>query len=288
MRKSLPLSLAVALALSACGGESSPGTSGTAAAPAGAPAPVPAQPAAVTGPSINASLSIKDSPKMAPGIQLTLKLLDITDPAAVPLVVTESTQPAPSLPAQVALGYDPAAIDQAKRYALQAALTADSFVLYGTPAPVPVLTQGEGTSVSAELVRGGQPAVDVPPSEQIKIDFAKLDAEIGALRRIKGERLEEEIAVGWDAFVDSSGQIRMAREQVDYGEAGSAEFRYAYQGGKPWVVERKQGGKTTFVGWNAEGAVVLNETGAEPASDEDLAALQKRAADLYATAAAKR
>lgn len=286
MRKSLPLSLALALALSACGGESTPsGTATPAATPA---ASVPAAPAAVTGPAINASLSIKDSPKMAPGIQLTLKLLDITDPAAVPVTITESTQPAPSLPAQVQLGYDPATIDQAKRYALQAVLTADTFVLYGTPAPVPVLTQGEGSSVSAEMVRGGQPSVDVPPSEQIKIDFAKLEAEIGGLRRIQGERLEEEIAVGWDAFVDSSGQIRMAREQVDYGDKGQAEFRYAYQGGKPWVVERKQGGATTFVGWNAEGAVVLNETGGEPASDEDLAALQKRAADLYTTAAAKR
>lgn len=284
MGKSLPLSLVAALVLSACGGDAP--SSSNSSAPTAA---VPAQPAAVSGPSISANLSIKDAPQMQPGITLHLKLVDVTDAAAVPVVVTESTQPAPALPAQVALGYDPAKIDQTRRYALQAALMAETFVLYGTPAPAPVLTQGAPSSgLALELVRGGQPAVNVPPAEKLKADFAKLETEIGALRRIKGERLEEEISVGWDAFVDSSGQIRMAREQVDYGDAGSAEFRYAYQGGKPWVVERKQSGTTTVVGWNAEGQVVVNEQGDAPAADEDVAALQKRAADLYETAAAKR
>ena len=284
MRKSLPLSLVVAVALSACGGEPSPSTSSSSAAG------LPATAAAVSGPSVSGSITIKDSPKMAAGIKLHLKLVDITDPAAVPVVVTESSKPAPAtVPAQVALGYDPAVIDQNKRYALPAALMADTFVLYGTAVPVPALTQGApSTGLALELVRGGQPAVDVPPADKAKADFAKLEAEIGALRRIQGERLEADVAVGWDAFVDGSGQIRMAREQVDYGDAGSAEFRYAYQSGLPWVVERKQAGVTTLVAWNAEGLVLLNEHGAEPASDEDVEALKQRAAALYSTAAAKR
>lgn len=283
MRKSLPLSLLAALALSACGGESSPPPATPTAA-----APVAAAP--VTGPALRGSIAVKDLARLPAGIQLNLKLLDITDPAAVPVVVTESTQPAPSsLPADVALAFDPSKIDQSRRYALQVSLMAETMVLYGTAQPVPVLTEGARASgLALELVRGGQPAVDIPPADKLKIDFAKLESEIGGLRRIKGERLEEEIAVGWDAFVDASGQIRMAREQVDYGDAGSAEFRYAYQGGQPWVVERKQGGVKTLVGWNAEGQVVLNEQGAEAASEEDLAALRTRAADLYQTASAKR
>lgn len=291
MRKSLPLSLVAALALSACGGESAPSSSPSApAAPgAAAPAAVPAQPAAVTGPAISASLSIKDAPQMQPGINLHLKLVDVTDAAAVPVVIAESTQPAPTMPAQVQLGYDPAKIDQARAYALQASLQAETFVLYGTPAPTPVLTQGAPSSgLSLELVRGGQPSADVPPNEKLKNDFAKLETEIGALRRIQGERLEADIAVGWDAFVDSSGQIRMAREQVDYGDAGQAEFRYAYVGGQPWVVERKQGGVTTLVGWNNEGQIVVNEKGDAPAADDEVQTLKKRAADLYTTASAKR
>lgn len=287
MGKSLPLSLVAALALSACGGDAPP--SSNSAAPPASTTSVPTQAVAVSGPSISANVSIKDAPKVAPGIALELKLVDVTDPAALPVVVAESTQPAPALPAQVALGYDPARIDQTRIYALQAALKAETFVLYGTPAPIPVLTQGApGSGIALELVRGGQPAADVPPADKLKADFRKLEAEIGGLRRIKGERLEEEISVGWDAFVDTSGQIRMAREQVDYGDAGSAEYRYAYQGGKPWVVERKQSGVTTLVGWNTEGQVVVNEQGDAPASDEELAALQKRAADLYQTASAKR
>ena len=292
MRKSLPLSLVAALALSACGGESAPSPSAAPSAPgaaAPAPAAVPAQPAAVSGPAISASLSIKDAPQMQPGINLHLKLVDVTDAAAVPVVVAESTQPAPTMPAQVQLGYDPANIDQARVYALQASLQAETFVLYGTPAPTPVLTQGAPSSgLALELVRGGQPSADVPPNEKLKNDFAKLEAEIGGLRRIQGERLEADIAVGWDAFVDSSGQIRMAREQVDYGDAGQAEFRYAYVGGQPWVVERKQGGATTLVGWNSEGQIVVNEKGDAPAADDEVETLKKRAADLYTTAAAKR
>lgn len=291
MRKSLPLSLVAALALSACGGESAP-SSTSPAAPSGsaaAPAAVPAQPAAVTGPAISASLAIKDAPQMQPGINLHLKLVDVTDAAAVPVVIAESTQPAPAMPAQVQLGYDPAKIDQARVYGLQASLQAETFVLYGTPAPTPVLTQGAPSSgLALELVRGGQPSADVPPNEKMKADFAKLEAEIGGLRRIQGERLEAEIAVGWDAFVDSSGQIRMAREQVDYGDAGQAEFRYAYQSGQPWVVERKQAGVTTLIGWNTDGQIVINEKGDAPAGDDEVEALKKRAADLYTTASAKR
>lgn len=284
MRKSLPLSLVVALALSACGGEPSPSSSSTPAAAA----PVAAAP--VTGPALRGSIAVKDIARLPAGIQLNLKLLDITDPASLPVVVAESTQPAPNaLPADVALGYDPARIDQTHRYALQASLKAETVVLYGSAEPFQVLTQGAPSSgIAMELVRGGQPAINVPPADKLKLDFAKLESEIGALRRIKGERLEEEIAVGWDAFVDSSGQIRMAREQVDYGDAGSAAFRYAYQSGLPWVVERKQGGVKTLVGWNADGQVVLNEQGDAPATDEELAALRQRAADLYQTAAAQR
>jgi hypothetical protein len=82
--------------------------------------------------------------------------------------------------------------------------------------------------------------------------------------------------------------VRMAREQVETAEGGNTAYRFAYQGGQPWVVERKQGGTTTLLGWTSDGQLILNEKGAEPASEDEVEALKQRALALYATAAARR
>ena len=39
-------------------------------------------------------------------------------------------------------------------------------------------------------------------------------------------------------------------------EGGTAAYRYAYQGGQPTVVERKQGGSTTLLGWTSDGQLI--------------------------------
>lgn len=282
----LPLSIAAALVLSACGGDQSN-------APAGASGQSSAQQAAtqaVTGPAVTGTASIDSLTTLPPGLSLVTRLLDTTDAANLPVVVAESTQPAPNiLPLSFAIGYDPAAISQDRKYGVQVAVQAETLVLYGTSSPIPVLTEGAPSKgLTAALVRGGQPAADVPPAEQAKNDFTALADNIGALRRIQGERLEADVAVGWDAFVEDSGQIRMAREQVDFGDAGSAQFRYAYKGGKPWVVERVQRNVTTLVGWNESGDLVLNEMGGNEADEADVTMLFTRAQSLYGQAAAKR
>lgn len=287
MRKSVLLSLSVALALSACGGESAPPATAE-RAPNSEPAP--ARPAPVTGPRITGTVQVANLTSLPGGMQLVIKLLDVTDPAAVPVVVSEVTMPAPRmLPYSYELGYDPARIVAENRYVVEAALQADGLALYGTTAPTPALTQGAGDrGLALSLVQGGKAVAQMAPADQLKADFAALEANLGALRRITGERLEEQIAVGWDAFVAADGQVRMAREQVDYAEAGSAEFRYAYQGGQPWVVERKQGGVTTLVGWSTDGTLLLNQKGGDEASEEEIQQLRQRAAALYTTAAARR
>lgn len=281
----LPLSVAAALALAACGGRST-APAGTAAAQA----PVANSAPVVSGPAVTVKVSIDQLETLPPGLSLVMKLVDVTDAANLPVVVAESTQPAAAaLPLKVALGYDPAKIDASHHYGLQVMLQAETLVLYGTPQPVPVLTQGAPKGdLALSLVRGGQPAADVPPADLAKSEFEKLEANIGALRRIQGERLEDDIAVGWDAFVEDSGQIRMAREQVDYGDAGSAQFRYAYKGGKPWVVERVQQQVKTLIGWNEAGDLVLNEKGSGQTDEADIARLKTRAESLYTQAAAKR
>lgn len=280
----LSTAVALTLALAACGSDRSSAPAKGAAENTPATANTAAQP---TGPAVTGTASIDQLTTLPRGLSLVVKLLDVTNPAEVPVVVAQSTQPAAQvLPLNVAQTYDPARIDPNHRYGLHVALQAETLVLYGTSSPIPVLTDGAPQKgLKIDLVRGGQPAVDVPPGEQVKNEFAKLEENIGALRRIHGERLEEEIAVGWDAFVEDSGQIRMAREQVDFGEAGSAQYRYAYKGGKPWVVERVQGREKTVVGWNDSGDLVLSE---DTRNEGDAPALYARAESLYTQAAAKR
>ena len=279
----LLLSLVTALALTACGGDKSdsPARNGSSNANERPAVPQPA------GPAVTGTATIDKLTTLPRGLSLVVKLVDTTDPASLPVVVAESVQPASQmLPLNVSQVYDPGRINPERQYGLQVALQAETLVLYGTSSPIPVLTGGAtAKGLKIDLVRGGQPAADVPPGEQAKTEFAKLEANIGALRRIHGERLEENIAVGWDAFVEDSGQIRMAREQVDFGDAGSAQYRYAYKGGKPWVVERVQGKEKTVVGWNESGALVLNE---DARSENDPLALYTRAESLYAQAAARR
>ena len=280
----LLLSLSAAVALAACGNDQNRAPNGSATTHAAAQPAVTQHP---TGPVVSGTVTSDQLKPLPRGLSLVVKLVDVTDPASVPVVVAESTQPALQvLPLSVAQTYDPAQIDANHSYGLQVALQAETLVLYGTDKPVPVLTAGAPRNgLEIELVRGGQAAVDVPPGEQAKAEFEQLAANIGAMRRIHGERLEADVAVGWDAFVEDSGQIRMAREQVDYVDAGTAQFRYAYKGGKPWVVERAQGRDKVMVGWNESGDLVLDEEGA---SQVDPAALYARAESLYAQAAAQR
>lgn len=280
----LPLSIAVALALSACNGDQSNTSANDAATQKAAQE---AEALATNGPAVTGKVSIDTLTNLPPGLSLVVKLVDYTDPAAVPVVVAESTRPAPrSLPLNLVQAYDPAAIKKDRRYGLQVAVQAETLVLYGTDRPIPVLTGGAPEkNLTVELVRGGQPSVDVPPAELAKEEFARLVENIGALRRIQGERLEADVAVGWDAFVEDSGQIRMAREQVDFADAGTAQFRYAYKGGKPWVVERTKGGTKTMVSWNEQGDVILDE---QTNGEGDIDDLYARAQSLYAQAETQR
>jgi uncharacterized lipoprotein YbaY len=291
MRKLALIPISIALALSACGGEPpadapAASTAPPATAATDAPATTP-----VEGPKVSGSFSVEGVSQLPGGIQLTVKLLDVTDAASVPVLVSERTTAAPRLiPSGFEVGYDPAQIDPSRRYVLEVALQTDGIVLYGTPAPTPVLSGGAGDSgLSVVLVQGGKPVSTIAPPDQLRADFEALEANLGALRRITGERLDEEVAIGWDAFVDNaSGQVLMAREQVEVAEAGTTAYRFAYKGGQPWWVERTQGGTTTELGWTSEGELIVNRKGDDVASEEEIEQLRQRALALYGTAAARR
>jgi uncharacterized lipoprotein YbaY len=273
---------------------SSCGRDNPASQPAATTGPAPRETPATTpvaGPKISGSIMVDGVSQLPGGIQLGVKLLDVTDPAAVPVLVSERVTAAPRLlPSGFEVGYDPTAIDPSHRYVVEVSLQSDGIVLYGTPAPTPVLTEGAADSgFSLTLVQGGKPVATVSPPDQLRSDFQALEAHLGALRRITGERLDEAVAIGWDAFVDNaSGQVLMAREQVEVAEAGTTAYRFAYKGGQPWWVERKQGGTTTRLGWTSAGELILNEKGNDSASEEEIEQLRQRALALYSTAAARR
>ncbi|MCK7593648.1 YbaY family lipoprotein [Pseudomarimonas salicorniae] len=249
-----------------------------------APPPVPASATAIRG-----TLNINGLSQLPPGLQLRLRVLDRTDPSIVPPVVAERVEPAPaSVPYNYALPYDPATINPDGRYVVDGALVAGEAVLYGTPNSIWVLTQGEDANADIGLERGGGlPPPDMAPADLLRQEFDRLERSIGGMKRISGERIENDITVGWDAFADSSG-IRFARQAIDYDKGGVVSFRFAYKDGQPWILAREQGGVVQMVGWAADGTLALNSDTNDKALDEnEVASLKAMAASVYSEAAAK-
>lgn len=283
--KLIPLALAVAL-LSACGGSQPPAQAPAqqVAQPAQTQAPAPAQPQFDT--AIIGDITVAGLTELPPGFELSLRLLDVTDPSQVPAVVAESNGAAPrQLPHRFALPYDASLINEEGRYAVQVALVVQGVALYSSAQPTRVLTEGHGNRISVELVRGGaQAETEVAPTERMKQEFAALERAIGGMQRVVGERMNEAVTVGWDAFI-AGGEVRFAREQVNFGDAGTAAFRYAYQGGQPWVIVREQGRVTTWLGWNADGELILNEQNGGTVEAAEAERLRAQAAEVAGLAA---
>lgn len=249
-----------------------------------APPPVAADATAIRG-----TLNINGLSKIPPGLQLRLRLLDRTDPTIVAPIVAERVEPAPGMvPYTYALPYDPAQVKEDGRYVVDAALVAGDAVLYGTPNSIWVLTNGEDARADIGLERGGGlPPPDMAPADLLKSEFDRLERSIGGMKRLSGERIENDITVGWDAFADSSG-IRFARQAIDYEKGGVVSFRFAYKDGQPWILAREQGGVVQLVGWAADGTLALNRDNNDKSYDEQqIADLKAMAAALYAEAAAK-
>jgi putative lipoprotein len=271
------ITLSLVVGLTACNQQQPPAPRQQTPQIAGPP-PVPAD-----APAVRGQISIGGLTDLPRGLQLRMRLLDMSDPSQVPPVLAERLEPAPpSLPYTFALPYDPAAIAPDGRYVVEAALLADQFVMYGTPIPPAVLTNGSGDRINVELTRGGSVAQDVSPADVLRAEFEALEASIGGMTRLTGERIDGNTTRGWDAFADASG-VRFAREVVDYGDAGTAEFRFAYRNGEPWVIARQQGNTLTLVGWGDDGGLLLNRVGENNggAEEAEVTRLRGMAAELH-------
>lgn len=274
IRHAVPL--LAALLLAACGGQQEAERNAAQAEAERAQAAA----APSNQPTVKGLVSAGEITQLPKGIVLRTRLLDVTDPATPPVTIAETTTETRRLPAEFALPYDPAKIDAARTYVVQAELLTEGVTLYSTPNPLPVLTQGSPAGADLVLVRGSGPDTSISVSEQFRREFDLLESQLGSLRRVVGERMTDDVTVGWDAFVDDSG-VRFARESVDFADGGRASFRYAFRYEKPWIVARERGGSMTFVGWDDEGNVVLNQQGeGGTTSEADAAALRSRAAEM--------
>lgn len=235
-------------------------------------------------PAVAGSVTVEGLEKVPPGVSLKLRLLDVTDPTTAPIVVAEFVQPSPGLlPHDFRLPYEPAALNPAASYAVDAALMADTAALYSVPEPIAVADMA-ATLPMITLTRGGRVSTDMSPGDKLKIEFSQTESQMGAMRRVAGSRIDEEVTVGWDAFADANG-IRVARENVDLGEGkGTARYVYGFRNGKPWLLRRTQGGATITVGWDIDGNLILNE--GDVAVDA-AATLYRRAEAVYTSAAAR-
>lgn len=280
-RVSLPL--LVALLLSACGGDNQDQAAVQQDAAASRAA---AEQAASQLPAVTGRASAGDLSQLPRGVVLRLQLLDVTDPATPPVTVAETTVDTRRLPADFRLPYQPERIDQSRRYVIKAELVTEGVTLYSTPTPQQVLTGGAADRADLVLARGAGPDTSISVSEQFRRDFDLLESQLGTLRRVVGERITNDVTVGWDAFVDTDG-VRFVRESVDFAEGGRASFRYAFLHGKPWVVARERGGTTTYVGWDEDGALVLNQSGDGSVEPAEAGRLRERALEVYGIASAQ-
>lgn len=275
IRLSMPLLAAVLLV--ACGGQQDAAPEPGSASTDGS-APVVAAPA--NQPTVTGQVSAGEITQLPKGIMLRARVLDVTDPSTPPVTVGETTVETRRLPLEFAVPYDPARIAADRNYVAQAELVTGGVTLYSTQDPVPVLTQGATSRADLVLVRGSGPDTSISVSEQYRRDFDLLESQLGNMRRVVGERMTDDVTVGWDAFVDDTG-VRFARESVDFADGTRASFRYAYRYTRPWIVARERGDTLTLVGWDADGNVVLNQHGSDGSTTaEDAASLLARAKEM--------
>lgn len=228
---------------------------------------------------VKGTVAVRGTAELSPNAKLEVSLVDVSTQSAAPLA-TKSFQPVGQLPVQFQLDFNPADINPADLYVVQALLT-DGDRKYTMPLQAPVLTKGAANQVSIQLV--GQQT----PGEKELAAFKDVQAHIGGMKVTNGTKLEANVSRGWQVF-RQNGEVKFIRELVDYGDKGFTSTDFAYKDGKPWaVVQQKKANQNAkpssvdSVGWNDAGDLVLKQHEADGKTDvlgDDAAAdLQKQA-----------
>ncbi|HET9484661.1 MAG TPA: YbaY family lipoprotein [Xanthomonadales bacterium] len=281
MRSLTVFAFAAAALVAGCGrNESTPAAgNGAAAAPASTAN-------AVSG------MVIADAPAaLAPGATLTVRLLDVTRADGETILIATQTFPISAIPAEFTLPYDPAQVNSIRTFAIDATVMDQGVARYVSQGRVGVLTQGKPNHANIRLAEAMVAPAPTDPVAEFEKSFGEFEAQLGALKRVTGSRIEgEEAAIAWDAFADSTG-VRLVRETVNNADGATvSQSRYAFdEAGKPWMIEREAGGAKTRLGWSPTGDVLLHQrNGSDAEIDADeIDRLVRAAESAKAAAAAK-
>lgn len=241
-----------ALALGACGGGSAPTANSSATS-----APVAE---AYDGPAVTGTVLADAPTALSSGARLTVRLLDVTRAEGDAILVTQNSTPISAIPAEFVLPYNVADVNSIRTFAIDATVMDNGAIAFVSQGRVRVLTQGNPKRVNVQLARAMQSALPKDPVAELNKEFTDFEARLGGLKRFTGSSVDEkaEISTAWDAFADEDG-VRMVREIVSHPDGRRVNSRYAFKGGKPWVVVHEDNGTTTRLGWDTEGTLIVHE-----------------------------
>jgi putative lipoprotein len=273
MRK---LSIAAFIALGLLAGCNNAGTQAPTAGgqtsannPAGAAANAPI-PSTVSG-----SVTLKDPIEISQGAKLDVKLVDVATPD-VP-IAEKSLDVSGNPPFNFSLDIDPAKIDRARTYTVNAVLT-DGERRFLPALTAPVLTGGSPTTATITL------SPEPTAGEKLKDEFAKLQGRIGGMKGVNGTYTTDDASIGWDAFAEH-GKVVFVRVNTEYDKGGRTSVKYAFKDDKPMFAKQTGGAS---VGWDDSGNAIVNEKqGGGSLNDKELGPVHDAATKAFEMAQEK-
>jgi putative lipoprotein len=241
--------------------------------------------AAVATDTVSGTVALRDADQqVSPNAKLVISLVDVSsaaDAGAPPLA--SKTVESATFPQSFTLKFNPADVNPADLYVVQAQLT-DGERHYDMALQTPVLTKGAPNQVSIQLV-----AKETPAEKQLA-EFTAMQKQIGGMKISNGSKLEKDVSRAWQVF-RAKGAVQFIRAEADYGDKGFTSTDFAYKDGAPWVVvQQKKSSKdakpesTERAGWDKDGSLVLKQVEAggksDTLGDDDASSLKSQAEDM--------
>jgi putative lipoprotein len=265
-----------ALALAGCSGSNAPEQGAQNAA------------SAAKGNTVTGTVNVRGENTVSPEAKLVVNLVDVSsnDQAGAAPLASKTIAPV-QLPASFELTFNPADVNPADLYVVQAQLT-DGERNYKMALQAPVLTKGAPSQVSIELVP------EQTPGEKEMAEFQAVQKQIGGMKISNGTKLEKDVSRAWQVF-RANGAVQFIRARADYGDKGFTSTDFAYKDGQPWVVvQQKKASQdakpssTERAGWDKDGNLVLKQVVADgkttALADDEAASLKKQAEDILSMA----
>jgi putative lipoprotein len=265
-----------ALALAGCSGSNAPEQGAQNAA------------SAAKGNTVTGTVNVRGDNTVSPEAKLVVNLVDVSsnDQAGAAPLASKTIAPV-QLPASFELTFNPADVNPADLYVVQAQLT-DGERNYKMALQAPVLTKGAPSQVSIELVP------EQTPGEKEMAEFQAVQKQIGGMKISNGTKLEKDVSRAWQVF-RANGAVQFIRARADYGDKGFTSTDFAYKDGQPWVVvQQKKASQdakpssTERAGWDKDGNLVLKQVVADgkttALADDEAASLKKQAEDILSMA----